>query len=93
MIEFDGNADELQRRMQLDDLHDAQKLTPIEYGRLRGKTAQLVYYHIRSGHIPLERCLCGKKVIDVKSADEYFQVGEFTPTNNLNLERDPSDDD
>jgi len=82
-IHFDGNADELKRQMELDDLHDAQKLTPIEYGRLRGISPQRVYYHLKNDHIPLERCLCGKKVIDVKRADEYFQVGEFLPDNNI----------
>lgn len=78
------NFDDLERQMQKDELEDASKLTPIEYGRLRGIKPQLIYYHLRTHNNPeegkyiqLERCLCGKKVIDVKRADEYFEQGEF----------------
>lgn len=81
------NFDELMQQMAQDELHDASKLAPIEYGRLRGISPQLVYYHIRQSHIEVERCLCGKKVVDVKKADEYFHKGEFAP-NNLIEEED-----
>lgn len=86
-IHFEGNADELKRRMELDDLRDATKLTPIEYARMRNMKPQLIYYHLRTHndptadkHIQLETCLCGRKVVDVKLADEYFEKGEFDPS-------------
>lgn len=67
------NTDDLIRQMELDELADAPKLTPREYGRLRGIAPQLVYYHLRQGHLKEERCLCGRKVIDVEAADAYFK--------------------
>jgi hypothetical protein len=73
------NFDELRREMELDELHDATKLTPIEYGRLRGISPQLVYYHIRQGHVQEEFCICNRKVVDIQQADEYFKKGEFDP--------------
>lgn len=80
------NFDDLRRQMEKDELHDATKMTPIEYGRLRGIKPQLVYYHLRTHNDPtkekslvLERCLCGKPVLDKKKADEYFEKGEFDP--------------
>ena len=76
---FEGNSDDLIRQMQLDDLEGASKLTPIEYARMRNMKPQLVYYHIRAGHIEIERCQCGRKVVDVKLSDEYFGKGEFDP--------------
>jgi hypothetical protein len=67
------NTDELFEQMHRDELADATKLTPIEYGRLRGIKAQLVYYHIRnSGVLKLEQCICGRKVLDVAAADQFF---------------------
>jgi hypothetical protein len=77
------NFDELAAQIAHDELADATKLTPIEYGRLRKISPQLIYYHLRQQHITLERCICGRKVIDVKLADEYFKVGEFATDNNI----------
>lgn len=71
------NSDELIAQMQKDELDDATKLTPREYGKLRSIAPQLVYYHIREGHIVKERCICGRSVIDVNKADEYFKKGQF----------------
>ena len=75
MDEFSGNADELIAQMQKDELEGATKLTPREYGKLRGIAPQLVYYHIREGHIKKENCICGRSVIDVDTADQYFRKG------------------
>jgi hypothetical protein len=47
-------------------------LTPREYARLRHFTPQNIYHHIRNKHIEVELCRCGRKVIDVKKADEFF---------------------
>lgn len=72
------NSDELLEQMLMDELGDAQKLSPREYARLRrGKwqklSPQLVYYYIRNGKIKQENCICGRVVIDVASADEFFE--------------------
>lgn len=56
-----------------DQATEVGKLTPREYGRLRGMQPQLVYYHIRNRHITLELCICGRKVIDVGLADKFFE--------------------
>lgn len=45
-------------------------LTPREYAKIRGMSPQLVYYHLRAGTIKDERCKCGRRVINVKEADE-----------------------
>ena len=62
--------------LEIDELEDQAevvgKLTPREYARLRGMSPQLVYYHIRQKHIEIERCICGRKVIDVGRADRFF---------------------
>lgn len=76
--EFHGNMDELMAQMQLDDLDGVTKLSPRDYGKLRGISPQLVYYHIREGHIKKEQCLCGRSVIDVELSDQYFQKGKWS---------------
>ena len=52
------------------------KLPPREYAKLRGMKPQLVYYHIRQGHIDMEKCLCGRPVIDVTKSDMFFGKGQ-----------------
>lgn len=69
------DADDLQRMIEEDELLDQMelgKMSPIEYARAKGIQPQLVYYYIRSGHIKVEVCVCGRKVIDVPSADAYL---------------------
>ena len=75
MDEFSGNADELIAQMQKDELEGATKLTPREYGKLRGIAPQLVYYHVREGHVKKEQCVCGRSVVDVDACDQYFRKG------------------
>lgn len=70
--EFVGNTDELFELMARGENEGAEKLSPREYGKLRGITPQLVYHHIKAGHIKKETCICGRSVIDVAAADEYF---------------------
>lgn len=70
------NTDEFFEQMKRDEFEGATKLTPIEYGKLRGRSGQNIYYHVRQGHIKLESCQCGRKVIDVAAADEYFASKE-----------------
>jgi len=75
MAEEIQNTDELFDQMRLHELEGATKLSPREYGKLRGISPQLVYYHIREGHIDKEQCLCGRSVIDIDKSDQYFKKG------------------
>ena len=72
------NTDDLIRQMERDELEGAEKLSPREYGKLRGIQPQLVYYHLRENHIKDERCVCGRRVIDVAAADEFFGARKTT---------------
>jgi hypothetical protein len=67
-----GNTDDLIRQMQEDELNDADKLSVREYARARGMQPQLVHYYIGRGRLQIEKCICGRKVLDVKLADEFF---------------------
>lgn len=67
------DTDALIEQMKIDDLDGPPKLSPVDYGKLRGIAPQLVYYHIRAKHITTEHCNCGRKVIDVQEADEFFK--------------------
>jgi len=54
--------------------HDGiTKMTVIEYARERGLQPQNLYYHVRVGNIKQENCICGRKVIDVASADAFLK--------------------
>jgi hypothetical protein len=70
--------DDFQRQIEEDERRDhaelVGKLSPIEYGRLRDIAPQLVYYRIRKGQLELEACPgCGRRVIDVRRADDLFR--------------------
>lgn len=71
-IGMDGPPD-----MELDDIAEQANevgfLTPREYAKLRGLNPQLVYYYIRTKKITPELCKCGRKVIEVKLADEALK--------------------
>jgi RecA-family ATPase len=71
------STDEFIAAMDAEDLEDAPKTSPRDYGKLRGIAPQLVYYHIRQGHIVKEKCLCGRSVIDKDAADEFFKKGKY----------------
>ncbi len=71
------STDELMAQMERDELEGATKLSPRDYGKLRGISPQLVYYHIRQGKLKKEMCLCGRSVIDIDAADQYFKKGEY----------------
>jgi hypothetical protein len=73
-IEIDGNIDEVIARMEREDELDATKLSPREYGLSHGIKPQLVYYYIRKKDLKLETCICGRHVIDVATADEFFRT-------------------
>lgn len=67
---------------RLEELRDAEKLSVREYAELRSLETgtivqpQLLYYYIRTGKLEVERCLCGRKVIDVKTTNEFFDAKE-----------------
>jgi hypothetical protein len=67
------NLDELVRQMQLDEVEDAEYVTPVNYAKIRPKlTPQLVYYRIRTGKLVPYQCACGRKVIKIEEADKVF---------------------
>lgn len=69
------DSDELLRQILEDELADQAelgKMSPREYAKLKGIAPQLVYYWARAGHVKVENCICGRKVIDVASADAYL---------------------
>jgi hypothetical protein len=69
--------EEEMERSDLEDLaSEVGKLSPVEYARMRGIRPQLVYYHIRQGHIEKEWCVCGRRVIDVALADETLSSNQ-----------------
>lgn len=54
------------------------KLSPKEYAELRIRrfpklSPQLVYYYLRNGKLKSEQCICGRLVVDVAEADEFFE--------------------
>lgn len=78
-----NNHDELQRRIKQDELEDQLamaaegdlvKMTVGDFAKARGMSPQLVHYYIRNKKISSEHCICGRKVIDVKAAKEFFDA-------------------
>jgi hypothetical protein len=78
------NTDQLIEQMERDELEDKLELqgkaSPREYAQMRGMVPQRVYYFIRSKKIEMEHCICGRKVIDIKKADEFFDNRESGST-------------
>ena len=75
------NTDDLIARMAADDLRDKleaahsdgiTRMSVREYALAHGIQPQLMYYYVRQGYIEQKPCICGRMVIDVKSADEYL---------------------
>lgn len=84
-----ANFDELRRQMEQDELKDQidatlagetkgeqTKMTVIDYARAKGMAPQRVYYYIRTGRIKQEKCICGRWVLDIRSAEEFFAPKE-----------------
>lgn len=76
------NVDDLRKQIEADELQDKLELAALgqammsarEYARARGiSSPQRVYYYIRNRRISEMPCpCCGRKVINVKEADEVF---------------------
>jgi hypothetical protein len=69
---FEGNMDELFAKMEADELEGAVLLSPKDFAKMIQVSPQLVYYHIRAGHIKKRTCLCGRSVINVEEAKEFW---------------------
>jgi hypothetical protein len=96
------NNDELFKQMELDDLADQVKATPIDYARMRGRAPQSVYAALRKqrDEFKSEQCQCGRRVIDIEQADKYFGYTKETEDGEQNSEdvgdtegRDGDEDD
>ena len=72
------STDELFAEMDKHEFEGATKISPRDYGKMRGISPQLVYYHIRQGHLTKEMCNCGRSVIDIDLADKYFGKGVYS---------------
>jgi len=72
------STDELFAEMDKHEFEGATKISPRDYGKMRGISPQLVYYHIRQGHLTKEVCNCGRSVIDIDLADKYFGKGVYS---------------
>ena len=70
------------KQIQQDDEDDRietqTKATPIEYARSRSIAPQRVYYMLRNKKLGDERCVCGRRVIDIQEADEVFGLKKET---------------
>lgn len=62
---------------ELADAHEAAlagtvKMSVREYAKFKKIQPQLIYYYLRMEYIKEEVCICGRKVLDVASADAYL---------------------
>jgi hypothetical protein len=69
--------DDFIEQMKLGDLEGASKMAPIPYAKSRGIYPQKVYAAIRKGKVAAQHCDCGRTVIVVEEADEYFKLGDY----------------
>lgn len=72
-----GGIDDAIKEMQLGDLEGATKMSPIDYAKLRGIYPQKVYGALRNHKLKDTKCDCGRRVIVVEEADEYFKLGKW----------------
>lgn len=75
-----GGIDDFIRQAEEDELKDAVQLPPIQYAKMRVLRPQRVYAAIRNKKLKDKHCLCGRKVVVVEEADEFFKLGRFAPT-------------
>ncbi len=69
-----SNIDELLKAMALDEIEDAPLITPVNYAKTVPRLSpQIIYYHIRAGHLATVLCPCGRKCIKKEEADEFFR--------------------
>ncbi len=71
-----GGIDDAIQEMA-DDYEGATKLPPIQYAKMRGMYPQKVYAAVRNGKLKTHWCDCGRKVVIIEEADEYFKLGKW----------------
>jgi hypothetical protein len=88
--------DEFLKAVEEDELRDkveqATHATPREYAKTRGMAPQRVYYYIRKQKIVPDWCLCGRLVVVIKEADEFFESLEKKKAPIENTEGDTDED-
>lgn len=76
-----------------DRIEATNKATPIDYAKSRqGISPQIVYYHVRRGNLKMHKCDCGRNVIDVKEADEFFKNQSRNRNKESSVRSDESND-
>jgi hypothetical protein len=79
------NHDELMAKMLEDELADGialgelRKMSVADYAKARGIRPQLIHYYIRTGKILPTWCECGRKCVDVREADLFFEKKDGNP--------------
>lgn len=87
------NTDELIEEMIRDELVGASLLSPIDFAKQVGTTPQLVYYHIGQGHIEVEICECGRRVVNVEKATAFWEEKRNRSKTNGSIVDTRSDDE
>jgi hypothetical protein len=72
--------DDFLRQAEEDERADATKLPVIQYAKMRKMYPQKVYAVIRKGKLKEHWCDCGRKVVIIEEADQYFKLGRFATT-------------
>jgi len=70
-----ADSDELWQMIQEDERADASILPPVQYARMRGIYPQRVYAALRNKKLETVWCPCGRRCIDVATADGLFGFG------------------
>lgn len=92
-----GGIDDFIRQMAEDELLDKVETTthatPIEYARARGMMPQKVYYALRNHRDKLntKQCQCGRKVLDIRAADNYFGFDDAENEDDTEVPRQSDD--
>lgn len=73
------NLDEFMQRLDKDERESQRLMSIRDYAKHRNMAPQLIYYHLRNTKAfrdLVEICECGRRCIDVKVADEFFDGRE-----------------
>jgi hypothetical protein len=66
------NIDDFIRKVEQDELADAQYITPVNYSKIRPVSSPQIYQLIRNKKLHKHTCACGRTVIELAEADAYF---------------------
>lgn len=74
------NIDDFIRQVEEDELQDALELSEFmsigDFARARGIRPQLVHYYLRNNRLRRYKCCCGRPVLKVKEANQFFDGGK-----------------